>query len=57
MWSTSEGVFVNVRKDIEYDFDKNGFLKKPWSWLHKKCFIQDSIFFTPISQAEIIKYI
>jgi len=49
--------FANVGKNIEYDFDKNGFLKKPWSWLNNKCFIQDSIFLTPISQTEIVKYI
>lgn len=35
--------FANVGKNIQYDFDKNGFVKTPWSWLNKKCFIQDSI--------------
>lgn len=49
--------FADVGKNIEYDFDLNGFLKKPWSWLNKNRFIRDLIFLTPISQIEIIKYI
>lgn len=49
--------FVNVGKHIEYNFDKNCFEKKPWIWLNKKGIIHDNIFLTPITQAEIIKYV
>lgn len=49
--------FINVGNEIEKNILKNNFIKKNWDDLNTKCHVKDSIFLTPITRDEIIKYI
>lgn len=49
--------FINVGSCIEKNILQNNFEKETWDNLNSKCHVKDSIFLTPITHDEIIKYI
>lgn len=46
--------FTNVGKNIEYNIIKNGYEYEDWTDLNKNCHVNNSMFLTPVTQAEII---
>jgi len=43
-----------VGKNIEHNIIKNGYEHEDWADLNQNCHINNSMFLTPITQAEII---